>query len=61
MDKKLVGVVGVISGLASFDGAQAATEVLQLLTHYAPVDRQETIKKFDGLEGTVHKWAVKRR
>jgi hypothetical protein len=25
MDKKLVGVVGVISGLASFDGAQAAT------------------------------------
>jgi len=28
MDKKIVGVVGVISGLASFDGAQAATEAL---------------------------------
>jgi|SRR6516165_4868515 hypothetical protein len=28
MDKKIVGVVGVISGLASFDGAQAATEAV---------------------------------
>jgi molybdopterin/thiamine biosynthesis adenylyltransferase len=50
--------------VASMNGtlaSQAATEVLQMLTHYAPADPQQTIKKYDGLEGTVQKWAVKQR
>jgi molybdopterin/thiamine biosynthesis adenylyltransferase len=50
--------------VASMNGtlaSQAVTEVLQMLTHYAPIDPQQTIKKYDGLEGTVQKWAVKQR
>lgn len=50
-------VVSMNGALAS----QAATEVLQLLTGYAPVDQQMTFKKYDGLEGTLCKWAVKQR
>lgn len=41
--------------------SQAVSEVLQLVTGYAPIDPQLTFKKFDGLDGTLRKWAVKPR
>jgi hypothetical protein len=49
-------VVSMNGSLAS----QAATEVLQLLTGFAPVDAAPTIKKYNGLTGTLEEWAVTR-
>lgn len=39
----------------------AVSEVLQLITGFAPVSDEMTIKKFDGLSGTLQEWAVKPR
>jgi len=41
--------------------SQAVSEVLQLLTGFAPVDQEMSFKKFDGLEGTLQKWGVKQK
>lgn len=41
--------------------SQAVSEALQLLTGFAPVDHETSFKKFNGLEGTLEKWGVKRR
>jgi molybdopterin/thiamine biosynthesis adenylyltransferase len=38
--------------------SQAATEVLQLITGFAPIVDEHVIKKFDGLAGTLHDWIV---
>lgn len=54
---KQAQVVGMNGVLAS----QAVNEVLQLLTGFAPVDEKMSFKKFDGLEGTLEKWGVKKR
>jgi molybdopterin/thiamine biosynthesis adenylyltransferase len=39
-------------------GSQAVSEVLQLLTGFAPPDPEMSFKKFNGLEGTLEKWQV---
>jgi molybdopterin/thiamine biosynthesis adenylyltransferase len=49
--------------VVSFNGilaSQAVSEVLQLLTGFAPPDPQMSLKKFNGLEGTLEKWVVER-
>jgi hypothetical protein len=48
--------------VVSFNGllaSQAVSDVLQLLTGFAPPDAEDTIKKYDGIEGTLTKWVVK--
>jgi molybdopterin/thiamine biosynthesis adenylyltransferase len=48
--------------VVSFNGllaSQAATEVLQLLTGFAPVTPSLNIKKFNGLDGTLESWEVR--
>jgi molybdopterin-synthase adenylyltransferase len=40
---------------------QAVTEVLQLLTGFRPDDGETVIRKFDGMEGTLVKYAVKKK
>jgi molybdopterin-synthase adenylyltransferase len=40
--------------------SQAVSEALQLITGFAPSDREDSFKKFDGVEGTLTKWIVKR-
>lgn len=50
--------------VVSFNGtlaSQAVTEVLQLLTGFAPTAGEFTVKKFDGLEGTIQNWSVKKK
>jgi molybdopterin-synthase adenylyltransferase len=45
----------------SFNGivaSQAVSEVLQLLTGFAPAEEDMVIKKFDGLNGTLANWRV---
>jgi hypothetical protein len=54
---KQAQVVSMNGVLAS----QAVSEVLQLLTAFAPIDEEMNFKKFDGLEGTLQKWGVKHR
>jgi molybdopterin-synthase adenylyltransferase len=54
---KQAQVVSMNGVLAS----QAVSEVLQLLTAFAPIDEGLDFKKFDGLEGTLQKWNVKQR
>lgn len=49
-------VVSMNGSLAS----EAATEVLRLLTGFAPVDGAPTIKKYNGLAGTLEEWVVTR-
>jgi hypothetical protein len=39
--------------------SQAATEVLQLITGFAPIVDEYVIKKYDGLAGTLQDWIVK--
>jgi hypothetical protein len=49
--------------VVSFNGllaSQAVSEVLQLVTGFAAPDAEDTIKKYDGVEGTLSKWIVKR-
>ena len=49
--------------VVSFNGvlaSQAVSEVLQLLTGFAPVSSDLTIKKFSGLDGTLEHWAVRK-
>jgi hypothetical protein len=49
--------------VVNFNGllaSQAVSEVLQLLTGFAPPDVEDSIKKFDGIDGTLTKWVVKR-
>jgi len=41
--------------------SQAVNEILQLLTGFAPVDGDMSFKKFNGLEGTLEKWGVKKK
>ncbi len=41
--------------------SQAVTEVLQLLTGFAPVNEEMSFWKFDGLEGTLQRWGVKQK
>lgn len=41
--------------------SQAATEVLQLLTGFAPLGTEPTIKKYNGLTGTLEEWVVTRK
>lgn len=36
----------------------AVTEVLQVITGFAPVDEELSIKKYDGLRGTLSEWLV---
>ena len=50
-------VVSMNGSLAS----QAASEILQLLTGFAPVGAEPTIKKYNGLTGTLEEWAVSRK
>jgi molybdopterin/thiamine biosynthesis adenylyltransferase len=38
--------------------SQAATEVLQLITGFAPIVDEYVIKKYDGLAGTLQDWVV---
>jgi len=48
--------------VVSFNGllaSQAASEVLQLLTGFAPVTQSLNIKKFNGLDGTLESWEVR--
>lgn len=48
--------------VASMNGvlaSAAVTEVLQLLTGFAPVSSEMTIKKYNGLTGTLEEWIVK--
>lgn len=50
--------------VVSFNGllaSQAATDALQLVTGFAPPDKDDYIRKFDGVEGTLAKWIVKRK
>lgn len=50
--------------VVSFNGvlaSQAASDALQLVTGFAPPDTDDFIRKFDGVEGTLTKWIVKRR
>lgn len=54
---KQAQVVSMNGVLAS----QAVSEVLQLLTGFAPVDDEMAVKKFDGLEGTLKEWKVRPR
>lgn len=54
--EKQAQVVSMNGLLAS----QAVTEVLQFLTGFAPAEEDMTIKKFDGVEGTLTKWRVKK-
>ena len=49
-------VVSMNGSLAS----EAATEVLRLLTGFAPVGGAPAIKKYNGLTGTLEEWAVTR-
>jgi molybdopterin/thiamine biosynthesis adenylyltransferase len=53
---KQAQVVSMNGVLAS----QAVTEVLQLITGFRPDDDEMTIRKFDGIEGTLEKWIVKK-
>jgi hypothetical protein len=49
--------------VVSFNGllaSQAVTEVLQLLTGFAPQDAVSVYKKYDGFTGTLLPWAVKK-
>lgn len=49
--------------VVSFNGvlaSQAVTEVLQLLTGFAPIEVDYSIKKYNGVEGTFMNWVVKR-
>jgi len=55
--KKQAQVVSFNGTLAS----QAVTEVLKLLTGFAPPTGEFTFKKFDGLEGTLQNWIVKKK
>jgi hypothetical protein len=41
--------------------SQAATDALQIVTGFAQPDADDYIRKFDGVEGTLTKWTVKRR
>jgi hypothetical protein len=43
----------------SYRASQAVSEVLQLITGFAPAVPEDSIKKFDGIEGTLTKWVVK--
>lgn len=50
--------------VVSFNGvlaSQAVNEVLQLLTGFLPPDLYMSIKKFNGLEGTLEKWTVNKK
>jgi hypothetical protein len=50
--------------VVSFNGllaSQAVSEILQLIVGFAPIDTEDSIKKFDGVDGTLTKWVVKRR
>lgn len=54
---KQAQVVSMNGVLAS----QAVTEVLQLLTGFRSNDDEMVIRKFDGIEGTLEKWGVKKK
>jgi len=50
--------------VVSFNGllaSQAVSEVLQLITGFARADDDLVVKKFDGLQGTLTEWSVKKR
>jgi molybdopterin-synthase adenylyltransferase len=50
--------------VVSFNGllaSQAVSEVLQLIIGFVPQDTEDSIKKFDGIEGTLTKWIVNRQ
>jgi len=49
--------------VVSFNGvlaSQAVSEVLQLLTGFAPASPDLTIKKFSGIDGTLEPWEVRK-
>jgi molybdopterin/thiamine biosynthesis adenylyltransferase len=48
--------------VVSFNGllaSAAINEMLLMLTGYSPIDESYTIKKFDGLRGTLEEWTVR--